>query len=201
LVDTDQLRELVRRARAGGIGAAVHAIGDRANARALDVFADLGGGGRIEHAQLLGESDIARFARLGVTASVQPAHLLDDQASAEAAWPGRATQTFPLASLHHAGARLVFGSDAPVAPLDPWGALAAAVARARPGFPAWTPEQRLPVEVALACSMRGPLRPGAGDLADLVLLDADPLRVPVEDLATLPVAATLLAGRLTHLAM
>ncbi|MCD1570428.1 amidohydrolase [Agromyces mediolanus] len=195
-----ELEALLRRACAAGLDLAVHAIGDRANTEVLDAFERTGTTGRIEHAQLLADADLERFARLGVTASVQPAHLLDDRENAGRLWAGREHRAYRFASLHRAGGRLVLGSDAPVAPLDPWLAVQAAVLRGRPGEPPWSPEERLPVELALAASMRGPLRPGPGDPADLVLLDADPLVIEPGSLAGITVAATLVGGVPTHLA-
>ena len=179
----------------------MHAIGDRANAQALDAFAATGIAGSIEHAQLLRTEDLARFSELGVTASVQPAHLIDDIMSMRAVWADRARRAFPLASLLASGAKVVLGSDAPVAPLDPWLAIAAAVTRTPAGLAAWVPEERLTRAQALAASMRGPLRPAAGGVADLVLLDRDPL-APEDGAAEFrapAVEATLIAGRPTHL--
>ena len=198
LVAPEELASLLSRAQRAGFWAAVHAIGDRANAQALDAFAATGAAGRIEHAQLLRRSDISRFAALGVGASVQPAHLLDDVPSMRAVWADRANRAFPLASLWESGASVVLGSDAPVAPLDPWLAIAAAVTRARAAGAAWVPEERIAVAAALACSMRGPLMPGAGDRADLVLLDADPLAAAA-GFGRPGVAATLVGGVPTHL--
>lgn len=204
LVAPGELAGLLTRAQRAGFWAAVHAIGDRANAQALDAFAATGATGRIEHAQLLRRSDVARFGALGVGASVQPAHLLDDVPSMRAVWADRAHGAFPLASLVASGADVVLGSDAPVAPLDPWLAIAAAVTRASDAGRAWVPEERLGVAAALACSMRGPLVPGAGDRADLVLLDSDPLAgAPDAHAAGFQrpaVAATLVGGVPSHVA-
>jgi predicted amidohydrolase YtcJ len=191
--------ELVARMRFAarhGLTPAVHAIGDEANRLALDAFEEVGVGGRIEHAQLIAPEDVPRFARLGVVASVQPEHAMDDRDVADRLWAGRTSDAFPLASLLRAGARLAFGSDAPVAPLDPWVAIAAAVGRTRDGREPWHAEQAIPVEAALAASMRSTIAPG--EPADLAVLDRDPLTAGPDDLRTMPVAATLLAGRFTH---
>ena len=191
-----ELVDALRLAYGNGLTAAVHAIGDEANRRALDAFEALGVGGRIEHAQLIDASDIPRFARLGVTASVQPEHAMDDRDVADSLWADRTDRAFPLAELHAAGARLAFGSDAPVAPLDPWAAIASAVGRMRDGREPWHPEQAVSAEVALAASTRSTV--AAGQPADLAVLDRDPLSAAPDDLRTMPVAATLLAGRFTH---
>ncbi|MDO9591506.1 MAG: amidohydrolase [Microcella sp.] len=190
------LHPLLARGNEAGFDLAVHAIGDAANRLALDVFAKLGRGGRIEHAQLVHESDFARFAALGVTASVQPEHALDDRDVAERFWPGRTRRAFALRSLLDAGARLVLGSDAPVAPLDPWVAIAAATTRTRDTRPACHPEQAITVVEALAASTRTLV--GVGEPADLVVLESDPLTAAPSALRTMSVAATLLGGRITH---
>lgn len=193
-VPTDELEAFLRRATGGGLTPAVHAIGDDANGLALDVFERLGVGGRIEHAQLLTDADVARFAALGVAGSVQPEHLLDDRDVADRYWAGRTGRAFPLRSLLDAGARLLLGSDAPVAPLDPWVAIAAAVTRTRDGREPWHPEQRISVAEALAASAETTI--AVGQPADLALVDENPHTT--DDLRRMPVAATLLAGHLTH---
>jgi predicted amidohydrolase YtcJ len=200
----DELTDLCRRARAGGLEVAVHAIGDAAVAAALDAVEASGAVGSLEHVQLLADADLPRFAALGVRASVQPAHLLDDRDVTAALWPDRQARSFALRSLLDAGAELRLGSDAPVARLDPWLAMAAAVHRSADARPAWTPEQSLTPAEALAASTDGRTTPAPGAPADLVLLDADPLS-PTGDAAaaaqvlrSTPVAATLRGGVLTH---
>lgn len=195
-----ELRDLLGRAHENGLHVATHAIGDRAVSEALQAYAATGARGTIEHAQLLRRVDVDEMARLGVTASVQPAHLLDDRAMTEEVWPGRAERCFALRWLADAGVRLALGSDAPVAPLDPWLAIAAAVGRSADGTDPWHPEQALTAQEALAASVdgRGTVRVGAP--ADLVVLDRDPLTATVADLAAAGsgVALTVAAGRVTH---
>ncbi len=201
LVAVDELSHLMIRARDAGFDCAVHAIGDAANALALQAFARTGARGSVEHAQLVDDADIARFAELGVTASVQPEHALDDRDVADHHWPGRTRRAFPLRSLLDAGATLSFGSDAPVAPLDPWMAIAAAVHRTRDERPSWHPEQEITVAEALAASMppgRGNIALRDGDIADLVILDGDPFTTDPRALRNMPVAATMIAGSWTH---
>lgn len=198
-VPTDELETWLTRATDAGLRPAVHAIGDDANTLALDVFAHLGVGGRIEHAQLLSDADLARFAALGVAASVQPEHLLDDRDVADHYWAGRTGRAFPLRSLLDAGAQLLLGSDAPVAPLDPWIAMAAAVTRTRDDREPWHPEQRITPDEALAASVETTI--AVGQRADLVLVDEDPLAPDGDGLRTMPVALTMLAGRVTHSAL
>jgi predicted amidohydrolase YtcJ len=197
LVPPSQLTPLMHRATAAGLDVAVHAIGDHANTLVLDGFATTGARGRIEHAQLLTEDDVARFAALGITASVQPEHAVDDRDVADRYWAGRTHRAFAYRWLLDAGVPLALGSDAPVAPLDPWVAMAAAVHRSGDDRAAWHPEQHIPLGAALAGSFGpdGPLRPGRP--ADLVVLDAAITDDPAA-LRTMPVAATLLAGRWTY---
>lgn len=197
-VPVDELEPLMAAAARHGVHAAIHAIGDAANAAVLDVFERTGARGSIEHAQLLDLADVPRFAALGVAASVQPEHLLDDRDAIDVTWADRADRCYPFRTLHEAGVRLMLGSDAPVAPMEPWFAISAAVTRTRDGREPWHPEQALPAVVALAASVRSRVAPGQP--ADLVVLDADPLGDPGV-LRTMPVAATLLAGRWTHRAL
>lgn len=198
-VNEAELLALLVRARQAGFVPAVHAIGDAANRVALDAFEAAGIPGRVEHAQFVRSEDFTRFGRLGVTASVQPAHALDDRDTAEANWPGRTDRSFPLRSLVAAGATLALGSDAPVAPLDPWTAMSAATARARQdGRGPWHAEQALTRQEAVTASTRGRGRLRVGDPADIAVLDGDPLTVSDADFAAMPVAATLVAGRFTH---
>ncbi|WP_223690345.1 amidohydrolase [Leifsonia poae] len=192
----EELIASMRLAAEHGIEPAVHAIGDRANRLALDAFEAVSCRGRIEHAQLVAPEDVPRFARLGVTASVQPEHAMDDRDVADALWPGRTQQAFPLASLHRAGAALALGSDAPVAPLDPWIAVAAAVGRSRDGREPWHPEQSISRVVAFEASARS--RIAVGEPADLVVVERDPVACSLAELRTMSVAATLVGGRFTH---
>ena len=198
-VEPVELLALLERARDTGFLPAVHAIGDAANQVALDAFERAGIGGRIEHAQFVRREDLERFGALGVLASVQPVHALDDRDAAETNWPGRTDRAFPLRSLLEAGASLLLGSDAPVAPLEPWAAMSAATLRARDdGRGPWHPQESLTRAQALLASTRGRSRVRVGDPADLALLDADPWSAPDPVFAAMPVAATLVAGRFTY---
>jgi hypothetical protein len=208
-VPVDELFERMQRAHAAGIRPAVHAIGDEANRLVLDAFDRLaaheepgrpsfGPLGNIEHAQLLRVDDVARFARLGIVASMQPEHALDDRDVADHYWAGRTGRAFMLRSLLEAGVTLAFGSDAPVAPLDPWVTMAAAVARTKGDRAAWHPEQSVSRQAALAASARGRHRVSVGDVADLAVCEIDPFTASVADLRVMPVAATLVGGRFTH---
>lgn len=201
-VSPTDLVEMMTRATAAGLECAIHAIGDVANSHALDAYAVTGATGTIEHAQLVAHADIPRFARLGVAASVQPEHALDDRDMTDAIWADQSAQPYPLRALADSGANLRFGSDAPVAPLDPWAAMASAVFRTRDGREPWQPHQRVGIETAIAASTAGgstaPAEIAPGALADLVIVDADPLTADERALRAMPVRATLLEGRVTH---
>lgn len=195
----DDLVAMIRRAVAAGLTPAVHAIGDRANTVALDVFEAVGARGTIEHAQLLNPADIERFARLGVAASVQPEHAMDDRDIADRYWAGSTDRAFAFASLDRAGAELLLGSDAPVAPLDPWVSMAAATGRDRDGREPWHPAERLSALTAWRGSTDGRVSVSVGDVADLVLVESDPLAagLPSTALRSMRVLATAIAGRFT----
>jgi predicted amidohydrolase YtcJ len=214
ITSRERLAEIVLEAAAAGWPVGVHAIGDAANRAALDAFeatADvwrpLGLRQRIEHAQLLDAAELPRFAALGVAASVQFSHAPSDRDLADRLWEGH-SGAYAYRSLLDAGARLANGSDAPVEELDPLRGIAAGVLRTLDERPAWRPEQALTAEQALQASCiepawlardegrRGTLAPGK--LADLTVLDRDPLTCAPEDLPQMRVAATIVGGRITH---
>lgn len=201
-VAPDDLVEMMTRATAAGLACAIHAIGDVANSHALDAYAVTGAVGTIEHAQLVAHADIPRFARLGVAASVQPEHALDDRDMTDAIWAGQSAQPYPLRALADSGANLRFGSDAPVAPLDPWAAMASAVFRTRDGREPWQAHQRVEIGTAIAASTAGgsttPAEIAPGAVADLVIVGVDPMTADERALRSMPVRTTLVAGRVTH---
>lgn len=200
----EELHRLITRASTSGLEVATHAIGDAAVAHALDVYAATGARGSIEHAQLVARDDVRRMAGVAVRASVQPAHLLDDRDLSEQIWPGRGGRSFAFRWMLDAGVPLVLGSDAPVAPLDPWLAIAAAVHRSADARDPWHAEHALTPGEALAASVDFQPTVGVGSRADLVLLDRDPLldsgdsAEVAEQLRTMPVAFTAVAGVLRH---
>jgi predicted amidohydrolase YtcJ len=211
----DELAEVVRDAAAAGWPVAVHAIGDRANREALDAFEatrdawqPLGLRQRIEHAQCLDPADVPRFAELGLACSVQFSHAPSDRDLAERFWGERLDGTYAFGSLLRSGAVVANGSDAPVEELDPLAGIAAGVRRTIDDRPAWRGDEALTVEEALHASTvapswlagderrRGKLLPGF--LADVVVLDRDPVAIPVDELPELQVVATMVGGRWVH---
>jgi predicted amidohydrolase YtcJ len=214
ITSSERLAEIVRDAAAAGWPVGVHAIGDAANRAALDAFeatADfwrpLGLRQRIEHAQLLDPAELPRFARLGVTASVQFSHAPSDRDLADRVWEGH-EGAYAYRSLLDAGAILANGSDAPVEELDPLKGIVAGVLRTLDERPAWRPDQALTVAEALHATCvtpawlagdehrRGRLVPGMA--ADVVVLDRDPLACPPAQLPEIGVLATLMGGRISH---
>jgi predicted amidohydrolase YtcJ len=210
-----ELEEIIRRGAEAGWPVAVHAIGDQANLDALDAFeatrdawVHMGLRHRIEHAQCLTAEDLPRFAELGIACSVQFSHAPSDRDLAERLWAERLDGTYAFRGLLESGALLANGSDAPVEELDPLAGIAAGVLRTIDERPAWRPEQALTVEQALHAQIvapawlsgderrRGRLLPGF--LADLVVLDRDPLAIEPEELHDVRVVATMVGGRWVH---
>ncbi len=212
----DSLRAWVGAADSAGLQVAVHAIGERANGLILDIYDSVAKAHgakdrrfRIEHAQHLRRQDIDRIARLGVVASMQPYHAIDDGRWAEKRiGPERIKTTYAFRSLLNRHAHLAFGSDWTVAPIDPILGIYAAVTRRtldgkHPG--GWVPEEKITVEEALraytagdaygvfAERTRGKLAPGYR--ADLVLLDQDLTAIPPETIDRVKVRNTIVGGR------
>ncbi len=213
--EREQLAETVMRCNQHGLAAVIHAIGDRANHDALDAFEvaarQVGGAhvrNRIEHAQLVHPDDIARFAALGVVASMQPIHAIGDMRMADVCWGQRCRTAYAWRALAEAGARLAFGSDSPVESFNPFLGLHAAVTRRRlDGYPApqgWYPEQRLTIEAAIQAYTIGAAYAGGmerdigslepGKLADLVVLSRDVTRCEPDALLDTTVQRVLLNG-------
>jgi predicted amidohydrolase YtcJ len=215
ITSREELAEIVRAGARAGWPVAVHAIGDLANRDALDAFeetrdewAPLGLRPRIEHAQLLAEEDIPRFGQLGVCASVQFSHAPSDREIAERSWAGMTERAYAYRSLLDTGAVVANGSDAPIEELDPLAGVRAGVLRTLDERDAWHPEQAVSVEEAFEATIlapawlareertRGKLLPGY--LADLVVLDRDPLAIEPGELPEISVVATMVGGRWTH---
>jgi len=216
LVNTpEDLYRWIAGADKAGLHVMVHAIGDRANGLLLDIYdrVQRENGARdrrfrIEHAQHLAAADIPRFARLGVIASMQPYHAIDDGRWAEKFIGARITTTYAFRSLLDAQARLAFGSDWFVAPPTPLEGIYAAVTRRtlddrNPG--GWVPEQKITVEEALRAytataayasfdeSRKGTI--AAGRAADLVMLDRNIFEIAPEEIRDVRVKMTFVGGR------
>jgi hypothetical protein len=218
MVPPSKTEALARGADAAGIQICTHAIGDRAASTILDIYERLGGDHpaahrfRVEHAQHVRPEDFSRFGKLGIVASMQPYHAIDDGRWAEKRiGHERARWSYAWKSMLGAGAVLAFGSDWPVAPLDPLVGLYAAVTRAtldgkHPG--GWFPEQRLTLEEALRAYTQG----GAyasfeekeegtispGKFADLVVLSDDLFQIPPQRIKDARVEITMVGGRVVY---
>lgn len=217
MVDRAAMLDDMVGADAAGLQLAVHAIGDKANATILDMFAEVEHRNgardrrlRIEHAQHLRATDIARFRTLRVIASMQPYHAIDDGRWAEKRIGAeRAKGTYAFRSLLDAGVVLAFGSDWFVAPMEPlMGIYAAATRRTLDGAnpDGWVPEQKISVADAVRAytagsafaegqdAIKGTLEPGK--LADLVVLSEDIFAIAPAAIEHVRVDATILGGKL-----
>ncbi len=212
----DSLRRWIGGADSAGFQLAIHAIGDRAIGILLDIFDSVAAAHgprdrrfRVEHAQHLRPDDFRRFAQLGVVASTQPYHAIDDGRWAEKRiGPERIKTTYAFRSFLEAGAPLAFGSDWTVAPLEPVLGIYAAVARHTIDgrYPdGWVPEQKITAEEALSAYTAGNAyavfrereqgRLARGYLADFVLLSEDLTAIPPARIEQLEVRATVVGGR------
>ena len=208
-------RAYLARADAAGLQVCIHAIGDAAISTVLDLYAEVENADgprdrrwRVEHAQHMAAKDFERFAKLNVVASVQPFHAIDDGRWAESRiGHDRASRTYAFRSFRDHGVRLAFGTDWPVAPLNPLLTLYAATTRAtldgrNPG--GWFPEQKLTIEEAIESYTlgsayaefqehdKGTITPGK--LADFVLLSEDVLHLPPAELRRVRVLRTWVGG-------
>ncbi len=213
-----KMEALARGASQAQLQVCTHAIGDRAIAEMLDVYERVGGAHpaalrfRIEHAQHMRPQDFARFAKLGIIASMQPYHAIDDGRWAEKRLGHeRARWSFAWRSMLDAGVPLAFGSDWPVAPLSPILGIYAAVTRATLDGKhpeGWFPEQRLTVEEALRAytqgsayaafqeNDKGSIAPGK--LGDLVVLSDDLFTIPPAQIKDARVVMTIVGGKIVY---
>jgi len=202
-------------ADSAGLQVAVHAIGDRAIRTQLDIFERVARENgardrrfRIEHAQHIAQDDITRFGIIGVIASMQPYHAVDDGRWAEAViGPARAQGTYAFRALLDARATLAFGSDWFVAPPTPLEGIQAAVTRRTldgKNPDGWVPSQKITVEEALRAYTSGAAYAGfqdkevgritTGRLADIVILDRDLTKIPPETIGQTVVKFTIVNG-------
>ena len=218
-MDGEELFEHSRKAAGVGLGMTVHAIGDRANHEVLDAFEQLRKyehennlpqlRHRIEHVQVLHPDDVARLGQMNIIASMQPIHAVSDMGMADDFWgPGRAKLSYAWRTQLDNGARLAFGSDAPVDSPNPFWGLHAAVTRRRadgsPSADGWYPEQKLSMAEAWEAYTLGPAYAASMDdrlgrlapnhLADLIVLEKDPFACDPDELLTMQSSATMVGG-------
>ncbi|MEV5766884.1 amidohydrolase [Micromonospora sp. NPDC052213] len=209
----EDLVKLFARAAENGIAVATHAIGDQANHLVIDAYEAVGRTPglrhRIEHAQHLRPGDLARMARLGIAASMQPVHCTSDIDLVDTLLAGHDLASYAWRGMLDAGVGLAFGSDAPIEHPNPFAALYAAVTRTRPdGTPVggWQPEQRLTMAEALAAhtlgaahaageeDRKGVLAPGM--LADFIAVDTDPWLESPDAVLRTRVMTTVVGGEI-----
>ena len=217
VTDTAALRKWIIQADSAGLQVAVHAIGDHANDWLLGVFESaIHKNGkketrrfRIEHSQHLTKEAIQNFARLGVIPSMQPYHAIDDGRWAEKRIGAeRIKTTYAFRSLLDANAKLTFGSDWTVAPLNPLEGIYAAVTRQtldgkNPN--GWMPQEKISVEEALRCYTANNAYAGfqenkvgmlkAGMLADFVVLSDNLFTIPPDEIKAVKVLRTIVNGK------
>jgi predicted amidohydrolase YtcJ len=217
-MDGEELFEHSRKAAGVGLGMTVHAIGDRANHEVLNAYEQLRNyekenhfphmRHRIEHVQVLHPDDAARLGRLNVVASMQPIHAISDMKMADDFWGERAKLSYAWRTQLDNGARLAFGSDAPVDSPNPFLGLHASVTRRRadgsPSADGWYPEQKLSLAEAWEAYTLGPAyaaymedrlgRLASNHLADLIVLEKDPFTCDPDELLTMQSSATMVGG-------
>jgi predicted amidohydrolase YtcJ len=209
-----EIRNLMVRASMDGFQAAVHAIGDAANAEVIGAIEELSETykgdmrWRIEHTQIVDPVDLARLGKHSIISSMQPVHQTSDRVMAEARLgQERLKGAYAWQSILHAGGKLAFGSDVPVESADPFAGLAAAMTRedaeGQP-FGGWRPEEHVSREQALAGfttgaayaafaeSKFGSLTPG--HYADFILIDVDPMLASPRELRKAVVKETWVGG-------
>lgn len=212
----EELERKVLAADARGFQIGIHAIGDKGNnwilnayEKARQVNGKRDSRHRSEHAQILTDSDIQRFASLEVIASMQPTHCITDKAFAEKRIGlERCRGAYAWQRLLQNGARVAFGTDWPVEPLNPMEGLYAAVTRkSRGGEPGegWFPDQRLTMEKAIELYTTGSAyaefmedRKGSlkkGMLADLIIMDRDLFTILPEEILKAKVVYTITGGK------
>jgi predicted amidohydrolase YtcJ len=218
-VNPEQLKQMAIERDHAGFQLAFHAIGDRANRVALDTFAAVSEANgprdrrdRVEHAQVVEAGDFARFVRLKVIASMQPAHLLDDARwAADRLGPERSRGAYAWNTMEQDGVRLAFGTDYPVIPINPLLGIYACVTRQlTDGTPknGWEPQERLSAKDCLGAYTVGPAyaqfeerRKGTiapGMLADIVVYPKDLNETRPSELLKMPVVMTIVGGKIVY---
>jgi predicted amidohydrolase YtcJ len=211
--DPEAYAAAVRQLHAAGVRTATHAIGDAAVRHVLDTVEGLGESGRfvhrIEHVETVPDDTLARFARLGVVASMQPPHTAYTRGDHGDEWsrrlgPERAGRAWRTRDLREAGAVVALGSDWPIAPYDVRGVLATAraplgAAASRGGLTGLQALEGCTTHAAVAAGEAHETgRIAAGFRADLTALGLDPVAAPADELAEAPVRLTVTGGRVAH---
>jgi predicted amidohydrolase YtcJ len=215
-IDTEKLKTMAIERDRLGFQLAFHAIGDKANHIALDVFESVqrvnparDRRDRIEHAQVLAPEDIPRFARLGILASMQPSHETNDMRWAEQRiGPERAKGAYAWNSLQKAGAKLAFGTDYDVEPINPMRGLYACVTRELPdGGPpgGWESQEKISLDDCIRAYTTGSAyaefedgKKGqlvVGQYADFIVLSNDLTKIPASQFTKTKVLRTVVGGR------
>lgn len=218
-IETEKLKAMAIERDRQGFQLAFHAIGDKANRIALDVFESVARVNptrdrrdRIEHAQVVALEDIPRFASLKVIASMQPAHETSDQRWAEQRiGAGRARGAYAWNSLQKAGAKLAFGTDYDVEPINPLRGVYACVSRELPeGGPVggWEPQEKISVQDCLRAYTSGSAyaefeegKKGeliVGEYADFVVLSKDLTKATPQEILHSEVLETVVGGRVVY---
>ncbi len=196
VADPRELERLCRAARARGLDVAVHAIGDRAMDIAMSLVESYGA--RIEHASVVRDDQLSALSRLLPRISIQPHFVVTDwwvdrRLGDRVRWVYRFRELAEVA-------RLGVSTDSPVEPLSPWETIFAAVEASPPG-------KRLGMEEALKLYTEGSAsisraercgRLEPGYLADIIVLDRDPLEVEGEEIKRIRVLETYVGGELAY---
>jgi predicted amidohydrolase YtcJ len=218
-MDPEKVTAMAIQRDKAGFQLAFHAIGDRANRTALDVFEAVAKANgprdrrdRIEHAQVVGPMDFVRFAQLKVIASMQPSHQTTDMRWAEErVGPERLKGAYAWATMLKNGVHLAFGTDYPVEPISPFRGLYACVTRERPeGGPknGWEPQEKISLEDCIRGytsgsayaqfeeGKKGELK--TGEYADFIVLSNDLTKIPPAQFVETRVLRTVVGGRLVQ---
>jgi hypothetical protein len=219
IMEPDKLRAMAIERDKAGFQLNFHAIGDRANRAALDVFEAVAKANgkrdrrdRIEHAQVVAPDDLPRFAKLNVIASMQPSHQTTDMRWAESrVGPDRIKGAYAWATLEKSGARLALGTDYPVEVVSPFRGLYACVTRALPdGTPAggWQPQEKISLQDCISAytsgsayaefeeGKKGELK--AGEYADFIILSNDLTKVAPSEYLKTEILRTVVGGRAVY---
>ena len=216
VTSSEHMREVMTKGGKAGFQICTHAIGDGANRLVLDLFEEVMGDleledarWRVEHAQILAPEDIPRFGQLGVIAAMQPVHCTSDMDWAdERLGEDRLAGCYAWRSLLDSGAHLCYGTDFPVEKVDALAGLYSAITRTHPdGTPigGWQPQEAVDSATALELYTAGGAYAGFQEdrlgrieeakLADLTVLEGNPVTCKPAELLKMKVKMTVVGGR------